>query len=105
MTSAAATSLLGYTAAAVGSVLMLPQVLQSWRTRQVNDLSMGMVLLYLINCALWMAYGGLEHSGPILLANGVGLVIGAAQLGMKLAFRARRGAGAAPSEAQPRHGV
>lgn len=86
MTAGGATAVLGYAAAAVGSCLMLPQVLQSWRTRQVNDLSMGMVLLYVVNCALWMAYGGLVRSGPILVANGVGLLIGAAQLGMKLWF-------------------
>lgn len=80
---------IGYAAAVVGSFLMLPQVIQSWRTRHVDDLSLAMVWLYVVNCLLWVVYGGLAHSGPVILANAVGLAIGAAQLAMKLAWAGR----------------
>ncbi len=79
----------GYAAAVVGSVLMLPQAIQSWRTRSVDDLSLGMVVLYLANCLLWETYGSLIRSGPIIAANGAGLLIGAWQLAMKVNYRTR----------------
>ena len=86
MTNTALTAVIGYTAAAVGSLLMMPQVVKSWRTRRVDELSLGMILLYVCSCALWVAYGLLTRSGPLQLANGVGLLLGAAQLVFKLSF-------------------
>jgi MtN3 and saliva related transmembrane protein len=80
------TNLIGYVAATTGAVLMLPQTIKSWRSRRVDELSMGTIALYVLNCALWMVYGGLVHSGPILLANGCGLLIGGCQMVLKLRF-------------------
>lgn len=77
---------IGYIAAAVGSVMMLPQLVKSWRTRRVDELSLGTVLFYIVNCALWMTYGVLVHSGPVMLANAAGLAIGVCQLVIKLQF-------------------
>ena len=79
----------GYVAAVVGSFLMLPQAIQSRRTRSVEDLSLATVVLYLANCLLWEIYGSLIHSGPVIAANGAGLVIGAWQLAMKLGYKHR----------------
>jgi MtN3 and saliva related transmembrane protein len=82
--AATLTTLIGYVAAAVGTVLMLPQVIRSWRTRQVNDVSLGMVWLYVANCALWLAYGVMADLRPVWLANAFALVISLVQLGLKL---------------------
>jgi MtN3 and saliva related transmembrane protein len=86
---AAFLNILGYSAAAIGAVLMLPQAIQSWRTRSVADIALGMIVLYLLNCLLWEMYGTLIRSGPIIVANGAGLFIGAWQLAMKVGYRAR----------------
>jgi MtN3 and saliva related transmembrane protein len=80
------TTVIGYAATAVGTVLMLPQVIRSWRTHRVDDLSLAMVLLYLGNCALWLVYGLLINAGPVIVANGAGLVIGVVQLVLKLRY-------------------
>ncbi len=81
-------NVVGYAAAVVGSVLMLPQAIQSWRTRSVEDLSLGMVVLYLANCLLWELYGLLLHAGPVIAANGIGLLIGAWQFAMRVSYKA-----------------
>jgi MtN3 and saliva related transmembrane protein len=83
-TAATVTTLIGYVAAVVGTVLMLPQVVRSWRTRQVNDVSLGMVWLYVANCALWLVYGVMADLRPVWLANAFALVISLVQLGLKL---------------------
>jgi MtN3 and saliva related transmembrane protein len=85
-TAATVTALVGYAAAVVGTVLMLPQVIRSWRTRQVNDISLGMVWLYVANCALWLAYGLLADLRPVWLTNALALVISLVQLGLKLRY-------------------
>jgi MtN3 and saliva related transmembrane protein len=82
------TTLIGYAATAVGTVLMLPQVIRSWRTRRVDDLSLAMVLLYVANCSLWLVYGFLIDAGPVILANAAGLVISIVQLVLKLRYTA-----------------
>lgn len=92
------TALVGYLAGAVGTVLMLPQVVQSWRTRQVDDLSLTMVCLYVVNCGLWLAFGLLAGVRPVWVTNAAALAISLAQLGLKVRFArpARRRPGSPP---------
>ena len=77
----------GYTATIVGTGLMLPQVMKSLQTKKVGDLSLGMVWLYFFNCLLWFAYGILIRAFPVIIANGIGLVISVAQIFLKLKYR------------------
>ena len=88
------TTVFGYLASATGTVLMLPQVIRSWRTRRVSDVSLGMVWLYVINCGLWLVYGVLAHLPPVWLANAAAFAISLVQLGLKV--RHARPAPAAP---------
>ena len=82
-------SAIGYAAAAVGTVLMLPQVIRSWRTREVEDLSFAMVWLYVTNCALWLAYGVLEGLPPVWFTNAAALAISLVQLSLKIRYGRR----------------
>ena len=68
---------------------MLPQVIRSWRTKHVGDVSLGMVWLYVVNCALWLAYGLLADLRPVWLTNAAALVISLVQLGLTLRHRRR----------------
>jgi MtN3 and saliva related transmembrane protein len=81
------TNLIGYSAAAVGTLLMLPQVVKSRRTIRMEDLSLGMTILYLLNCFLWLLYGLLISSFPMIVANSAGLVISIVQVVLKLKHR------------------
>jgi MtN3 and saliva related transmembrane protein len=80
-------NVVGYAAAVVGTFLMLPQVIKSWRTKRVEDLSLGMTVLYFFNCLLWLIYALLITAVPMIVANSAGLVISIIQVALKLEYR------------------
>lgn len=69
------TNIIGYAAAVVGTCIMLPQIVKSYRSKKTGDLSMAMIVIYIFNCSLWLAYGLFLSAAPVILANGIGLVI------------------------------
>ncbi len=82
-TMALFTEIIGYSAATIGTLLMVPQVLKSIRTRSAKDISAWMLAAYLIQCALWGTYGFLLGAVPLLLCNAVAFCIGAFQASLK----------------------
>lgn len=83
------TNLIGYCATVVGSLLLLPQVIKSYKTRRVHDLSFFFIVLYALNCFLWLIYGFLIAANPIVIANFIGLCLCMMQLVFKLKFRGK----------------
>lgn len=82
----ALTSSIGFIAAILTTIAFVPQVRKIWRTRSAKDVSLGMYTLFTLGVALWLSYGILIHSWPIILANGVTLVLAGMVLVMKLKF-------------------
>lgn len=82
--------LLGYLAAFCTTVAFVPQAWKVYRTRQTNDLSLGMFGLFTTGVALWLAYGVLIASAPIYIANIFTLLLAGYILVMKLTGNARR---------------
>lgn len=82
----AITSSIGFIAAILTTVAFVPQVRKVWRTRSAKDVSLGMYTLFTLGVALWLAYGILIHSWPVILANVVTLVLAGMVLVMKLKF-------------------
>lgn len=80
------TELVGYSAALVGTSLMLPQVIKTFKTKRVEDISMWMVVLYLLNCFLWLLYGVLLNAYPLIVCNLIAFFIGLAQLFLKMRY-------------------
>ncbi len=88
----------GLGAAFFTTAAFLPQALKAWRSRSVGDLSLVTFLVFTVGVALWLAYGLMTMDLPIILANGVTLVLAGAILAMRVAFagqpaRAPRGGG------------
>lgn len=77
------TNIIGYVAAAVGTSMMLPQVVKFVKTKKADDVSLGMAVLYLFNCVLWLIYGILIVAYPVVVANGIALVISIVQIVLK----------------------
>ena len=84
MTSA---DIVGYAATAVGTSMMLPQLVRSWRTKHMRGVAWGMIALFLVNCLLWLAYGLMIAAPPMILANSSGCIIALTLLGLKIRFR------------------
>lgn len=64
----------------------VPQVIHTWRTRSVNDISLRMYMLLCTGVALWLAYGLLVSSLSVVLANAVTLVLALSVLVMKIYY-------------------
>jgi len=62
------TSLIGMLAALCSTITLLPQLLKM-RRGSTRDLSYLMLLLYLTGVLLWLLYGILLRSLPLLLSN------------------------------------
>ncbi|MFC1741135.1 SemiSWEET family sugar transporter [Nanoarchaeota archaeon] len=75
--------LIGYTAAVVGTALMLPQVIKIITTKKVRDLSWGTLWLYFFNCTLWLTYGAMIKAMPVVICNFIALIISIIQLTLK----------------------
>jgi MtN3 and saliva related transmembrane protein len=83
------TEIIGYAAAVFGTALMLPQVFKTFKTRRVDDISMVMLVVYIINCGLWETYGLLIGSMPMILCNATAGLIGVLQIGLKLKYQTK----------------
>ena len=77
----------GTAAACLTTISFVPQAWQSFRTRDVSGISLGMYSVFTVGVALWLVYGVLMDSWPIVVANAVTLVFSIAILAMKLRFR------------------
>jgi len=76
----------GYAAAAVGTSLMVPQLVRSLRTKRMDDISIYMLLLYLVNGCLWTAYGWMIASYPVVVCNVIALFIAVWLIVLKIRY-------------------
>jgi MtN3 and saliva related transmembrane protein len=75
---------LGYVAGAITTASFAPQALKTLRTRDTSGISLGMYVVFVGGTCLWLAYGFVIDSWPIVLANGVTTILAAMILGLKL---------------------
>jgi MtN3 and saliva related transmembrane protein len=61
--------LIGYGAAILTTAAFVPQALKSWSSRDLSGVSLSMYSLFTLGVALWLLYGILLKSWPIILAN------------------------------------
>jgi len=66
--------ILGFLAAVLTTAAFLPQVYKTWRTKDVSGLSLTMFLMFFTGITLWLIYGFLIKSPPLILANGITVV-------------------------------
>lgn len=83
-------NVIGLIASIVGVSIMLPQIFKSIKTKSVVDISWGMLILYCINCFLWLIYGILISAIPVIATNAIALVISVFQILLKFKYRSNR---------------
>jgi MtN3 and saliva related transmembrane protein len=84
--------ILGYLAAFVSTASFTPQAWKIIRSRETKDISLGMYVLTVLGFALWLLFGALLGQWPLVLSNGVCLVLSGFILVMKLLPRSKRNA-------------
>ena len=67
--------LIGFIAAILTTVAFVPQVIKSWRTRDLSGVSLTMYSLFTVGVALWLAYGVMLGNWPIIIANAITLLL------------------------------
>lgn len=77
---------IGWVAAVVGTVIMVPQVIRSFKTKRTKDISIAMVLIFILNCSLWTTYGFLIKSRQLVVSNGIVLGLLGLQLYAKTKY-------------------
>jgi MtN3 and saliva related transmembrane protein len=79
-----AIDLVGYVAATLTTAAFLPQVVRVWQSQSTKDLSLSTLLSFIVGVFMWLIYGLLVKSAPIIVANAVTLVLNLVILRFKL---------------------
>lgn len=81
---------LGFLAGVLTTIAFLPQVARTWRTRKTDDLSLVMLVMLTVGVGLWIIYGVLIGSLPLIASNGITFFLILFILGVKIQNLMRR---------------
>jgi MtN3 and saliva related transmembrane protein len=84
-------NLLGYLAAILTTFSFLPQAIKSIKEKNTDGISGLMYSLFTVGVFLWFIFGLFTKNFPVILANGITLILAAAILYMKLTFKEKKG--------------
>jgi MtN3 and saliva related transmembrane protein len=76
--------IIGYCAAFLTTIAFLPQAIQSWRTRDLSGISVGMYSLFTVGVGLWLIYGLIIEKWPLIVANALTFALALSILVLKL---------------------
>lgn len=76
---------IGFIAAVSTTLSFVPQVLQSYRSRDVSGISLGMYSFFTFGVGLWLLYGLMTHAWPVIIANALTLLLALSILWLKVA--------------------
>lgn len=68
-------TLLGSVAAVCTTAAFVPQVVRVLRLKRADEISLSTFLLFSVGLAIWVAFGLVINSVPVILANAVTLVL------------------------------
>ena len=87
---------IGLVAGLLTTTAFIPQVWKIYRTKSGKDISGRMFSLFSFGIVLWLVYGILLRSAPLILSNAVTLALSLTILALKIRYRrssADKGAG------------
>ena len=80
------TTIVGFIAGLVTTAANLPQVWKTYRNKSGEGLSFRMLLVLAIGLGLWIVYGIMSKSLPLIVTNTIVLLLILLLIGMKLKF-------------------
>ena len=81
------TDIIGYFAACFTTFSLVPQIVRIWRLREARDVSIFMPLMVCTGSVLWLVYGVVIRSAPVIAANAVSLLVGLMTIFFTVRFR------------------
>jgi len=79
-------SIIGFIAATCTTSAFLPQVIKAWKYKETKDLSLIMYITISVGFAMWLIYGILITAWPVIIANGLVLLLTFSILGLKIKY-------------------
>ncbi|MCC7572172.1 MAG: SemiSWEET transporter [Candidatus Methanofastidiosum sp.] len=79
-------AILGLLAGSLTTMSFVPQVMKTWKFKETKDISLLMYIIFFTGILLWFSYGILINNAPIILANGVSLVLVFSVLMLKIRY-------------------
>lgn len=80
---------IGYVAGVLTTIAFLPQALKMYNSKSGKDVSARMLLLFSVGLILWLIYGIMIGSLPVILANIVTLILSGAIITLKIRYGRR----------------
>jgi MtN3 and saliva related transmembrane protein len=77
---------IGFAAGVLIAVSMIPQVIKSYKTKSVKDISMWMLIIIQIGTFLWIVYGMMIESLPIIGMDGFGFIVNLTMISLKIKY-------------------
>lgn len=81
------TEILGLLAGALTTIAFIPQVIKIWKNKHARDISLATFAIFSTGVALWLVYGWRLQAWPIILANGITLLLSLLILLLKWHYR------------------
>lgn len=79
--------IVGAIAGTLCTISFIPQVLRVYRTKNARDLSLVTFIMFSLGVSLWFVYGLLIEELPVIIANGLTLILGLFIVAMKLRYK------------------
>jgi MtN3 and saliva related transmembrane protein len=89
--------ILGLAAGACTSLAAVPQLYKTWKTKEVENISLKMFLLYVVGMSMWLTYGIIKSDLPIIITNAIALTFHGMMLFFKLKYKNKAAAETAPA--------
>lgn len=78
--------IIGYAAGFLILISLIPQIRKSWKTKSTKDLSLFRYLIYIAGVMLWLVYGIVLSNGPMVIVNGINLILASSILYLKFKY-------------------
>lgn len=78
---------IGFIAGIFTTIAVLPQLIKSWQTKKVSNVSPVMFAILMIGVGLWVVYGVLKSDLPIILTNGTSFLLNTLMLILMLRYK------------------
>lgn len=79
--------ILGFIAALLGTVSLVPQVIKMWKTRSVQSISLLMYVIISIDSVLWLTYGIVLSLTPLIIQSMLTLTCALSVVVMKMLWK------------------
>lgn len=85
------TIIFGFIASFTSVISLLPQIIKSYKTKSVDDISLGMIINFVICSISWVVYGLLTKSNSVWITNIIMSIFSIIMLVLKIKYNRNNG--------------